>query len=69
MSSELFWALNDTDWGARSGFDQVRSFGGVEVPVGGKSTLELGYLNQTINDPGGQRRMNHGVSIAAFIRL
>ena len=26
-------ALNSTDWGARRGFDQLRSFAGVEVPV------------------------------------
>lgn len=66
--AEPFVALNDTDWGARGGFDQLRSFIGVEVPVGPRSTLELGYLNQAVNQPGGQRRMNHVASITAFIR-
>lgn len=69
VSAEGFWALNDTDWGARSGFDQLRSFAGAEVPIGGKNTLELGYLNQLINDPARQKRMNHVASIAIFIRL
>lgn len=69
VSSEMFWAFNKTDWGARSGFDQVRSFGGLELPIGGKSTMEVGYLNQLINDPAGQKRMNHVASISAFIRL
>jgi hypothetical protein len=69
VSAEGFVALNNTDWGARSGFDQLRSFGGLEVPLAGKSTLEIGYLNQMINDPGGQRRMNHVASVIAFIRL
>jgi hypothetical protein len=69
VSAEGFVALNDTDWGARKGFDQLRSFGGFELPLAGKSTLEIGYLNQLINDPGGQRRVNHVASVIAFIRL
>jgi hypothetical protein len=68
VSLEGFAALNDTDWGAKAGFDQLRSFAGVEVPIGGKSTLELGYLNQAINDPGRRLRMNHVASLAIFIR-
>ena len=69
VSLEGFAALNDTDWGARAGFDQLRSFAGVEVPIGGKSTLELGYLNQAINDPARRIRMNHVASLAVFLRL
>lgn len=68
VSVEGFAALNDTDWGANGGFDQLRSFAGVEVPIGGKSTLELGYLNQAVNDPGRRIRMNHVASVAIFIR-
>lgn len=66
--AELFWAFNDTDWGARSGFDQLRTFVGVEAPIGGASTLEAGYLNQVINMPAGRRRMNHVLSLTAFVR-
>lgn len=69
VSAEGFAALNDTDWGARAGFDQLRSFAGVEVPIGGKSTLELGYLNQAINGPSSRNRMNHVASLALFLRL
>lgn len=65
---ELFAALNDTDWGARAGVDQVRTFGGFEIPVFGKSTLEAGYLNQTFNDPGGRFRVNHVASLVLFVR-
>jgi hypothetical protein len=68
VSAEGFAALNDTDWGAAAGFDQVRSFAGVEVPMRGKSTLELGYLNQAINDPGRRIRMNHVASASIFVR-
>lgn len=66
--AEAFIALNDTDWGARGGFDQLRSFIGAEIPLAGKSTIELGYLNQTINQTAGRTRMNHVLSISLFVR-
>lgn len=67
-SVEGFVALNDTDWGARAGFDQVRTFLGLEVPIRGRSTIEAGYLNQLVNDPGGRSRVNHVLSIGLFVR-
>ncbi len=67
-SIEAFVALNDTDWGARGGFDQLRTFAGVEVPLKGRSTIEAGYLNQAINQTGGRTRMNHVLSVAVFLR-
>lgn len=42
---ELFWGLNDTDWGAVSGFDQNRLFVGVGLPVSHGGRVELGLLN------------------------
>lgn len=66
--AEAFVALNDTDWGARGGFDQLRSFVGTEIGLPGPSTLELGYLNQTINQTRGRTRMNHSASITLFYR-
>ncbi|MFT3965414.1 MAG: DUF2490 domain-containing protein [Sphingobium sp.] len=65
---EGFFALNDTDWGARRGFDRVRSFIGAEVPVGGKSTFELGYMNQTVNQARRGDTMDHIASISLFLR-
>lgn len=65
---EAFVALNDTDWGARSGFDQMRSFVGLELGLPGASTAEVGYLNQTINQTGGDKRMNHVASVTLFFR-
>ncbi|HEX8485056.1 MAG TPA: DUF2490 domain-containing protein [Sphingomonas sp.] len=67
-SVEGFAALNDTDWGVRSGFDQVRSFAGVEIPVGGRSTVEAGYMNQVVNQPGARTRVNHIAALNIFIR-
>lgn len=66
--AEGFVALNDTDWGARSGFDQLRSFVGAELGLPGASTLEVGYLNQLINQRAGDTRVNHVASVTLFFR-
>ncbi|MHA6767026.1 DUF2490 domain-containing protein [Sphingobium ummariense] len=66
--AEGFVALNDTDWGARGGFDQLRTFLGVELGLPGASTAELGYLNQVINQAGGNSRVNHVASVTIFFR-
>lgn len=66
--AEGFVALNDTDWGARGGFDQIRSFIGAELGLPGASTLEVGYLNQLINQRGGDTRVNHVAAVTLFFR-
>ena len=68
VSAEAFVALKDTDWGNRAGFDQLRTFGGVEVPLKGRTTAEIGYLNQFINQPGQAWRMNHAAVVNVFVR-
>lgn len=68
VSVEGFAALNGTDWGAKAGFDQVRSFAGVELGLAGASTAEIGYLNQVIDQRGGRTRMNHVASLSLFWR-
>ncbi|MEM8680414.1 MAG: DUF2490 domain-containing protein [Planctomycetota bacterium] len=65
---ELFINLNDTDWGARHGFNQNRLF----VGVGYKPTkecrwrVEVGYLNQVIELPIIDDRANHILSVNFF---
>mgnify|MGYP001555188784 CR=1 FL=1 len=68
VSVEGFVALNDTDWGARGGFDQVRTFIGAELGIKGASTLEIGYLNQVVNQTRGRTRVNHVASITLMLR-
>ncbi len=60
-SVEALVPLNDTDWGARTGFDQLRSFAGLEIPLFGKTRLEAGYLNQAIFT--GADTTNHVLSL------
>jgi hypothetical protein len=57
MSSKLHWVaydeyfinFNDTDSGARSGFDQNRVFLGANWAFESDLKLEIGYLNQHVN--------------------
>lgn len=66
--SEVFVALNDTDWGAKGGFDRVRTFAGLELPLSGKSTVEVGYLNQYVDAPRGRNQMDHVAAINLMLR-
>lgn len=62
---EAFFHLNDTDWGARSGFDQNRAFAGFGWKHDPDSPwrTEIGYLNQYINSAAGSDRQNHILSV------
>jgi hypothetical protein len=68
-STEAFVGLKSADWGGSKGFDQIRTFAGFEIPIGGTSTLEAGYLNQTRDAPGRQVAMAHVASLTLFLRL
>ncbi len=67
---ELFWDLDDTDWGQRQGFRQNRAFLGLGrfLDEGKKFGVEGGYLNQWIDKPG-EDRMNHCLSIWFFVNF
>lgn len=66
--TEGFFNLNTTNWGARSGIDQWRTFVGVGFPVAPRMRLEPGYLNQRVVRAGDDR-VNHVLSATLFIRL
>lgn len=66
--AEGFAALNDTDWGARKGFDRLRSFAGLELPIAGKSTVEVGYLNQYVNNRGRADDSDHVLLVTLQLR-
>lgn len=48
---EVMFYFNDTDWGARSGFDQNRLFVGASWQFNPTAKIEMGYINQYINAP------------------
>ncbi len=65
---ELFFGLNDTDWGATSGFDRNRLFLGVGWRLGKRRhSIEIGYLNQYIDNTSGNDLMEHILSLNFFL--
>jgi hypothetical protein len=68
LQSETFVALNSTDWGARGGFDQQRSFIGWLQPLGKRLNLEAGYMHVHLNRPG-RNPGNHVLNVTLNRRL
>jgi hypothetical protein len=68
VSDEFFFNLNDTDWGANSGFDQNRAFLGVGWKPSSKHVwrIETGYLNQFIDRSSGDDTCNHLLTMNLF---
>jgi hypothetical protein len=66
--SETFVAFDSTDWGARAGFDQQRSFIGWLQPLSPRLNLEAGYLNQQVNRPGRDAN-NHVLNVTFNYRV
>jgi len=65
---EMFWDLNDTDWGQRAGFRQNRAFLGLGQFLDEKKSvsIEIGYLDQWIDRPG-EDRLNHILLVCLFM--
>ena len=65
---ELFFSLNNTDWGVESGFDRNKLFLGAGWMLGkdGRWT-EIGYLNQFVNNTLGRNLMQHILSVNLFL--
>lgn len=66
---EIFFHLNDTDWGARTGYNQNRVFVGLgRIPTANaRRRTEIGYLYQQINvAEDGADLSNHILSINIF---
>lgn len=65
---EVFFHLNDTDWGSKSGFDQNRAFVGFGWKPHAEASwrVEIGYLNQYIDRAGGLDVSNHLLSMNLF---
>lgn len=65
---EYFLNLNNTDYGARKGFDQNRAFAGINWAFNANLKLEVGYLNQYINAKN-TNAMNHVLSNTLIINF
>lgn len=69
LSSESFVAFNSTPFGQAAGFDQVRNFVGVNVPLAPKLTADIGYMNRYVRRRGAEDRMDHIVPVTLVARF
>lgn len=69
LSSESFVAFNSTPFGQAAGFDQVRNFVGVNVPLAPKLTADIGYMNRYIRRRAAEDRMDHIVPVTLVARF
>jgi len=58
-ANEVLIALNDTDWGERSGLDQNRLFLGVSYRLNAKAIVDFTYLNLYVDRPVIEDVVNH----------
>lgn len=66
--AEPFVNFDTTSWGQRAGFDQLRVFGGVGVPVARGIAIEAGYSGQYVNRFRVPDRLNHIASLSLTLR-
>lgn len=61
LHTEPYFLLNQPTPIAPTGFNQIRTFAGLGIPLLGRTALEAGYMNQTFVS--GATRTNHAVSL------
>ncbi len=65
---ELFFRVNSTQYGGQAGYDQNRAFAGVGWTFNPSFTVELGYLNQDVDDAKHvNNTMHHIIQTSFFI--
>ncbi len=67
--NETFIALNDTDWGAASGYDQSRNFVGVNYKATDHLGVESGYMLNHIRRENAADAVNHVLSVSLSLSL
>jgi hypothetical protein len=69
-SHESFFMANSTDWGQRAGYDRMRNWVGVTVPIAKGISSDIGYLNQyRFARNGGSAQMDHALSMQLSLNL
>lgn len=69
-STEVFYSLNEADWGQRSGFDQNRALLGGYYQPSARWRVEAGYMHQYIRVAGPRPDLtHHNLSVAVFALL
>lgn len=65
--NEYFYNLNDTDYGARHGYDQNRLFVGTGWKLSEITRTEIGYLHNYVHRPGKDDRLNQTISVSLYL--
>lgn len=69
-SHESFFMANSTDWGQRAGYDRMRNWVGVTLPIAKGISSDVGYLNQyRFARNGGSAQMDHALSMQLSLNL
>lgn len=68
-SGEVYFFLNDTRWGARSGFDQLRLGAGLGFPLSDSVGIEAGYLNRLKRINRAEDQMSHIISVTLKLSM
>jgi len=66
---ELFLNVDDTDWGAKSGVDQNRIFGGLGIRIASQTKFEIGYMHQFVKRERRDDGHNHILSFTVLHRF
>ena len=67
---EVFFGLNSTGWGPKSGFDRNRVFGGLGLQLLEQLRVEAGYLFEVVHQRGPRDELgNHVLALTVWIDL
>jgi hypothetical protein len=69
VSAEPFFNLNTTAFQRASGFDRIRTFIGLSIPLDKNLTADVGYLNQHNFVPNRRDNEDHAASISFNVSL
>lgn len=69
LQTEPFFNLNSTKFGQAAGFDQIRNFVGLNLPVARSMSIDAGYMNRYIKRKGVEDRMDHIIPLTVVFRF
>jgi hypothetical protein len=70
VSHESFFLPNSTKWGQRRGYERMRNWLGLVVPISPVMTADVAYLNQYRFARGGaQAQMDHALNLQLTVNL
>ena len=69
LQTEPFFNRNSTNFGQAAGFDQIRTFVGLNLPVARGVSIDAGYMNRYVKRRDIEDRMDHIIPVTAIYRF